>query len=47
MRRALLVLAAAVVGCGDPKPPAVPTDSDSIKRMEAEQKKAARGEPAK
>ena len=41
---AAVLLAAFATGCGDSKPPAVPTDPDSIKRLEELQRKASRGE---
>jgi hypothetical protein len=41
---ALLPAFALLLGCGQSKPTPVATDPESIKRLEEEQKKAARGE---
>lgn len=46
-RLVLLVGVAVACGCGDPKPPAVPTDPESVKKLEALQKQAAGGEGKK
>lgn len=35
---------AALAGCGESKPAPVPTDAESIKRLEEEQKRSSQGE---
>jgi hypothetical protein len=44
--RLLVVFAAvaALAGCGDSKPAPVPTDPDSVKKLEELQKQASQGE---
>lgn len=44
IRVLLLLVVAAAGGCGDSKPAAVPTDPESIKKLEALQKQGASGE---
>ena len=46
-RLVLLLAVAAACGCGDSKPAAVPTDPESIKKLEALQKQGASGEGKK
>jgi hypothetical protein len=41
---AVLLLIAVLVGCGDTAPTPVPTDPDSVKKLEELQKQGGRGE---